>query len=163
MKQYTLAIEPTSFEIDVVADSEKEAKQALWAAMPDVVKNCSEFLYVIEECSAMEEQCRGVQGNPFSHLRAWPWKENMKSGFFNDYWRGDGFHVSSRRWTLAIRWRWRFAFVRPPAKPGYSRLYVGPFEIEHRKQPCQWPPKTHTQQSASKSAEPAWKKKGGHS
>ena len=59
----------------------------------------------------------------------------MRAGFFQDYLRGNGVHVSGRRWTVSLRWRWRIAFVRPPAKPGYSRLYVGPLEIERRKQP----------------------------
>jgi hypothetical protein len=40
--------------------------------------------------------------------------------------------IAVGNWLLAIRWRWRFAFVRPPGKPGYTRLYVGPVEIEHR-------------------------------
>jgi hypothetical protein len=31
---------------------------------------------------------------------------------------------------VALHRRWRFDFVRPPGKPGYARLYVGPLEIE---------------------------------
>lgn len=31
---------------------------------------------------------------------------------------------------VALHRRWRFDFVRPPGKPGYARLYVGPVEIE---------------------------------
>lgn len=30
----------------------------------------------------------------------------------------------------ALHRRWRLAFVRPPGKPGYRRIYVGPVEIE---------------------------------
>jgi hypothetical protein len=59
----------------------------------------------------------------------------MKVGFFHDYWRGSGIHLSRRCWTVALRWRWRLAFVRPQAKPGVSRLYIGLLEVEHRKQP----------------------------
>ena len=70
MKQYTLAIEPTSFEIYVVSDSEKEARQILWAAMPDAVKNCAESMEVVEVTSVLAEQVKGVQGNPFGHVHA---------------------------------------------------------------------------------------------
>lgn len=40
--------------------------------------------------------------------------------------RGGGF------WHLLIAWHrhWRFAFVKPAAKIGYRRLYIGPIEIE---------------------------------
>lgn len=31
---------------------------------------------------------------------------------------------------IALHRRWRLAFVKPPGKPGYRRLYVGPLEIE---------------------------------
>lgn len=58
----------------------------------------------------------------------------MKYGFFYDDWRGNGVHLSGARWTVALRWRWHVAFVSPPGKPGYTRLYVGPLEIELR--PC---------------------------
>ena len=57
----------------------------------------------------------------------------MKTGLFKDFYRGDGVYVAGSRWLIAFRWRWRFAFVCPPAKPGYSRLYLGPFEFEYRK------------------------------
>lgn len=58
----------------------------------------------------------------------------MKVGRFCDEWRGDGVQVIAGRWTIALRLRWRFAFVRPPSKPGYKRLYVGPLEVESRSQ-----------------------------
>lgn len=60
----------------------------------------------------------------------------IRLGTFADPYRGDGWFISSGNWLLAIRWRWRFAFVRPHGKPGYARLYVGPVEIEHRAAPC---------------------------
>lgn len=56
----------------------------------------------------------------------------IRLGTFADPYRGDGWFIARGSWLLAIRWRWRFAFVRPPGKPGYARLYVGPFEIERR-------------------------------
>jgi hypothetical protein len=56
----------------------------------------------------------------------------MKCGMFADPHRGDGIHFSFGRWTLAARIRWHFYFTKVPAKPGYARLYIGPFEIEHR-------------------------------
>jgi hypothetical protein len=31
---------------------------------------------------------------------------------------------------VALRWRWRFDFVKPISKPGYRRIYIGPIEIE---------------------------------
>lgn len=31
---------------------------------------------------------------------------------------------------VAFHSRWRIDFVKPSAKPGYNRLYVGPIEIE---------------------------------
>ena len=59
----------------------------------------------------------------------------MKAGTFYDPWRGNGVHLSSKRWTIALRWRWRLAlFVRPPGKPGYVRFYVGPIELELRQE-----------------------------
>jgi len=57
----------------------------------------------------------------------------MKLSSFIDEYRGNGFLLSGRNWSIALRWRWHFYFVRPPAKPGYSRLYIGPFEFERRK------------------------------
>lgn len=40
--------------------------------------------------------------------------------------RGGGYwHI-----LLAVHRRWRLAFVRPPMKPEYRRLYIGPLEIE---------------------------------
>lgn len=44
-----------------------------------------------------------------------------------------GFRRRAGGWwhlLLAVHRRWRVDFVTPPAKPGYRRLYVGPFEIE---------------------------------
>ena len=55
-----------------------------------------------------------------------------RSGKFADPYRGDGWFIARGNWLLAIRFRWRFAFVRPPGTPGYARLYVGPIEIERR-------------------------------
>lgn len=31
---------------------------------------------------------------------------------------------------IAMHKRWRLAFVKPAAKPGYRRIYIGPLEIE---------------------------------
>jgi hypothetical protein len=31
---------------------------------------------------------------------------------------------------IAVHRSWRVDFVKPPAKPGYRRLYIGPIEIE---------------------------------
>lgn len=59
----------------------------------------------------------------------------MRVERFADEWRGNGVQVVLTRWTLALRWRWRLRFVRPPMKAGYTRLYAGPFEVEHRKAP----------------------------
>lgn len=64
----------------------------------------------------------------------------MRCGRFDDYWHGSGWHISASRWTFAVRWRWRCAFVRPHGKPGYVRFYVGPFEIERRPQSKPTPP-----------------------
>ena len=58
--------------------------------------------------------------------------QKMKAGHFYDEWRGNGWHVSTARWTLALRLRWRFRFVRPPMKLAAWRLYLGPLEIERR-------------------------------
>lgn len=52
-----------------------------------------------------------------------------------DEWRGNGVQLVLDRWTLALRWRWHLRFVRPPMKPGYTRLYAGPLEVERRKAP----------------------------
>jgi len=57
----------------------------------------------------------------------------MKVGTFVDDWRGNGVFLSFRTVTFALRWRWHFYVVRPPMKPGYLRMYLGPLEIEHRK------------------------------
>lgn len=58
----------------------------------------------------------------------------MRCGRFGDPYRGDGWFVSFRTRSgfllVAVRWRWRFAWVVPPAKPWVRRLYVGPFEFE---------------------------------
>ncbi|CAB3654251.1 hypothetical protein LMG26685_02915 [Achromobacter mucicolens] len=56
----------------------------------------------------------------------------MRFGTFVDERRGDGVFVAFGRVLLALRWRWHFYAVRPPGKPGYFRLYVGPLEIETR-------------------------------
>jgi len=59
----------------------------------------------------------------------------MRLERFADEWRGNGVQLVLMRWTLAFRWRWRLRFVRPPMKPGYARLYVGPLEVERREAP----------------------------
>lgn len=59
----------------------------------------------------------------------------MRAERFRDEWRGNGVQFVLTRWTLALRWRWHLRFVRPPMKPGYTRLYVGPLEVEHRQAP----------------------------
>lgn len=59
----------------------------------------------------------------------------MKAGRFHDYWRGNGWFVA---FTLRGAWllfafrptSWRLRLVRPPGKPGVTRLYMGPFEVE---------------------------------
>lgn len=56
----------------------------------------------------------------------------MKLGMFADPHRGDGIHLSFGKWTFAACFRWHFYFTKVPAKPGYARLYFGPFEIERR-------------------------------
>lgn len=56
----------------------------------------------------------------------------MRIGTFVDEWRGNGVFVAFWRITLALRWRWHCYAVKPPGKPGYRRLYVGPLEIETR-------------------------------
>ncbi len=56
----------------------------------------------------------------------------MKFGWFADPHRGDGIHFSQGKWTFAVRFRWHLYFTKVSAKPGYSRLYFGPFEIERR-------------------------------
>lgn len=53
---------------------------------------------------------------------------------FRDAYRGDGWFISGRRWTFAIRPRFHFYSIRPPGKPGYQRFYFGPFELELRSQ-----------------------------
>lgn len=58
----------------------------------------------------------------------------LRIGTFSDQWHGSGLFASCGNWLVALRWRWQFRFVRPPFKPGYARLYVGPLEVEHRKQ-----------------------------
>lgn len=55
----------------------------------------------------------------------------MKTGLFIDEWRGNGWHISTARWTLALRMRWHLRFRRVPAKAAW-RLYIGPLEIERR-------------------------------
>ena len=56
----------------------------------------------------------------------------VKKGKFFDYYRGDGYYIAFKNLTFAVRFKWYFDFVRPPVKPGYWRLYIGPFEIEYR-------------------------------
>lgn len=59
----------------------------------------------------------------------------MKVGFV---FVSTGFYQSEGSWRhnlVALHRRWRFAFVRPAAKPNYRRLYIGPVEIEWSKFP----------------------------
>ena len=53
---------------------------------------------------------------------------------FSDPWRGDGvfkaWQFASFTFLLALRKRWHLYAIRPPAKPGYWRVYIGPLEIE---------------------------------
>ena len=58
----------------------------------------------------------------------------MKYGKFSDPCRGNGWHISAGKWTLAFRNRWHFYFVRVHGKPGVSRIYMGLVEIEYRGQ-----------------------------
>lgn len=59
----------------------------------------------------------------------------LKYGSFDDYWNGDGVYVSLlwKRGHFLIGVR-KCLFVlralKPPGKPGYARLYIGPFEFE---------------------------------
>lgn len=55
-------------------------------------------------------------------------------GRFVDFWNGNGLYLSTKQWTFALRWKWHCRYIHPPGKSGYTRLYFGPFEIEHRKQ-----------------------------
>jgi hypothetical protein len=41
------------------------------------------------------------------------------------------FRVRSGFLLFALHRRWRLAKVCPPAKPGYTRWYIGPVEVEH--------------------------------
>lgn len=41
------------------------------------------------------------------------------------------FRVNGGFLLFAAHWRWRLARVKPPAKPGYTRWYFGPIEVEH--------------------------------
>lgn len=50
-------------------------------------------------------------------------------GQFSDFYRGDGWFVSTRRFTLAFRWRWHFKIYKSLEK---TRIYFGPFELECR-------------------------------
>ncbi len=68
MKQYEFAIEPTNMEVSVVAKSEQQARQVLWAEMPDSLKNICACIELLDESCALDEQKYGVQGNPFSRI-----------------------------------------------------------------------------------------------
>lgn len=64
----------------------------------------------------------------------------MKYGRFEDFWRGNGWFASFAirgGWLLfAVRPKcWRLRVVRPPAKPGLTRLYFGPVEVERMHRP----------------------------
>jgi hypothetical protein len=43
-------------------------------------------------------------------------------------------------------------FIKVPAKPGYTRLYLGPFEIEHRSNKLMATPKVTTTPPAAQPA-----------
>jgi hypothetical protein len=58
----------------------------------------------------------------------------MNYGKFTDEYRGNGWHISGERWTIAFRRRLHFYFVRVSSKPGVMRLYLGFIEIEYRAQ-----------------------------
>lgn len=54
---------------------------------------------------------------------------------FPDPYNGSGYRITAHfqrgHVLLAARWRWQFRIVRAvQSKPGYSRLYVGPLEVE---------------------------------
>lgn len=67
--EYILAVEPGCMSaFAVVADSLKEARQMLWAEMPDSVKNGCESIECVEEGPAHLEAQKGVMGNPFQHI-----------------------------------------------------------------------------------------------
>lgn len=52
----------------------------------------------------------------------------MKTG---RYFISTGFRdAKSGHCLVALHKQWRLSFVRPHGKPGYRRLYIGPFEIE---------------------------------
>ncbi len=58
-------------------------------------------------------------------------------GRMYDIWHGDGWYWSVTAWPrhLLLGFRphpknWRIYFIKPPARPGYKRIYAGPFEIE---------------------------------
>ena len=91
----------------------------------------------LEQVGARIERVMGLTPRVQPTPKAVGWNERLekmviRTGLFFDDRRGNGWHISAGSWTFAVRRRWRIYFVRPPGKPGYSRLYVGPFEIEHR-------------------------------
>lgn len=53
---------------------------------------------------------------------------------FTDFWRGDGkfkaWRFNKLTVLFAIRDRWHWYAIRPPAKPGYLRIYFGPYELQ---------------------------------
>lgn len=53
---------------------------------------------------------------------------------YGRYYVSTGFKPSNTgghwHFLIAVHLRWRWAFVRPDAKPEYRRLYVGPLEFE---------------------------------
>jgi hypothetical protein len=49
-----------------------------------------------------------------------------------------GFVKGKRTWwhvLVSVGVRWKFYFIKPPGKPSYRRLYVGPFELEWSRSP----------------------------
>lgn len=58
----------------------------------------------------------------------------IRSGTMYDPWNGDGWFIAlsttNGHFTFAVRYRWHLRYVKPPGKPGYRRVYIGPFEFE---------------------------------
>ena len=54
---------------------------------------------------------------------------------FTDPYRGDGWFAAKRTkfgtFLFAVRRSWNFYAAKPPGKPGYWRVYIGPFEFEY--------------------------------
>jgi hypothetical protein len=64
----------------------------------------------------------------------------IKANTFHDFWRGNGVFAAlilkKSSYLIAVRpnpKHWRLDCVEPPAKPGVTRWYFGPFEFERAK------------------------------